>query len=274
MVFYFIFLAPNTLFGIGGTGYRSVAYSSSRLIPGFLDNLKTFIVLINQDFGTIWKVIIGIIIICFVSTGICNSAQKKFLSAIVTIAVTAALFVLSYGAYLVINNPNPPPRAFYGVCIFIAIISICSLKNRNTVSIISIIALNWCFLVFAYSYGNALADQMRYVDFRAKVLLNDLNHLFLHEDINSLSVQIENTVEFTPVIDNIARHYPIVKRLIDMDDFTFFPYLTEYHKWGSYDIKNEKSNGDFTTYNLPVILDSYYHTIHSDGRQVLILLKH
>jgi hypothetical protein len=33
----------------------------------------------------------------------------------------------------------------------------------------AVIALNWCFAVFAFTYGNALADQKRYIDFRTEI---------------------------------------------------------------------------------------------------------
>jgi hypothetical protein len=39
------------------------------------------------------------------------------------------------------------------------------------------------------------------------------------------------------------------------------------------EILAEFAKDDFTTLNLPVLLDSYYHTIKSDGERILVVLK-
>jgi hypothetical protein len=174
----------------------------------------------------------------------------------------------------------------YGFGVFLAILAVlCVFSNRNTVAKIVALALSWCFFVFAFSYGNALSDQQRYWNFRTTILMHDMSRLFPDTDLEEMTIQVGGWIDPTAVVESMANRAPVIKRLVPVrleskGEFGFIIYkiLLDYHNFGT---KEKLRNGekvddfiDFTTLDLPVVLDSYYHTIQSDGKQVLIVLKH
>jgi len=270
--------------------YASTAmFPILQLFPGILTNLRNYVNLINGDFGFIWKALIGIILCFFIVKSFRISVQNKISSFIAAIVLLCLLFSLSYGVYIVLENPLFKPRSMYGFGILLAIISIYVVNEFNKPAKIFVLALSWSFLVFAFSYGNALADQKRYVNFRVTVLLQDLSALFPDKDKeeNKISVQLKNRIGFAPSVRNIAAHNPIIYRLVprvmrereDIDPWAHVYYLL-YFNFGPTNTDNfvmAKQNGepyvDYTALDLPVVLKTYYHTIRSDGKHVLIELN-
>jgi len=180
-----------------------------------------------------------------------------------------------------LDDPHFPPRALYGFGILLAIISIYVVSEFNNVAKIAALALSWSFFIFAFSYGNALADQMRYANFRASILLHDLSALYPDKDENEITIQLKNTIGFTPLVKNIGKRNPVIYRLVPqmMTENEFFPtfYLLEYFNYASFfstaNVTFFESYVDFSTLDLPVVLKSYYHTIRSDGKRVLVELN-
>jgi len=255
-------------------------FSLSKLIPGVLSNIKNYILLINSDFGLIWKIIIVIIFIFFIIKSIYKSSHRKLISFIVSSLVLFITLIASYGAYYLLESPQFFPRGLYGFGVFLAIICV-FISDYKKSSIVASLALCWCFLVFAFSYGNALADQDRYANFRLELLLHDLSILYPERNIEDMSFQMKNSIGYTPVVKNIAKHNPIIKRLVTLrveeDDLYSHGYFLGYFNWGMLDSSRDFSYGknyvDYNKCDLPVVLDSYYHTIKSDGDRVLIILK-
>ena len=259
-----------------------------QMISGTLTNLQTYIITVNFDFGFIWKVIIGIIFFFFITKSFRSSQQNKMISLLVTVLFLCLLLLLSYGVYSVLARPLFQPRALYGIGIFLAIISIYIVSNFNKLAKIAALALSWSFFVFAFSYGNAWADQMRYANFRIGILLHDLSVLFpdKDKDENEITIQLKNGIGYTPFVKNTAKHNPIIYKLgfqmMQEDDIFFTQYSLEYFNFfprGTVNRERILKSGerlpyiDFNTLNLPVVLKTYYHTIKSDGKRVLVELN-
>jgi len=264
----------------------NMGYSSTKMLPfpqlfsGMLTNLHTYANIINSDFGFIWKAIIAIIFCFFIVKSVHTSAQNKVISSLVVIILLCLLFFLSYGIFLALENPLFTPRALYGFGVLLAIINIYIVLNFNKVAKILTFALSWSFFVFAFSYGNALTDQIRYVNFRASILLHDLSTLYPDKDKNEITIQIENTIGFTPLVKNIGKRNPVIYRLVPQktrqDEFFSILYLLEYFNYASFTTANLiffDSYVDFSTLDLPIVLKTYYHTIRSDGKRVLVELN-
>ena len=253
--------------------------SISHLVPGIISNIKNYVIIIYNDLGIIWKIGIVLVLFFFVFKSIYNSAQRRILSFFVVLAVIVLSFILSYGIYILLIRPLFVPRALFGFGVFLAILCVCTVSDYKKTATIAVLALNWCLFAFAFSYGNALADQARYAEFRIGILLHDLNTINLDKDKNEMSIQLQNSIDFAPTIKNIAKHYPIIERLVPTRlgetirffDSRYFLYHFNYNPNVKY---VDKSVIDFVPMNLPLILDSYYHTIQSDGEHILITLKH
>jgi len=265
------------------------SYAASEMFPltqmfsGISTNLQNYMRMINSDFGFIWKGIIGIVFCFFLVKSVYSSARNKMISFIAAVVLLCFLFILSYGVYLVLEHPLFSTRAMYGFGVMLGIVSISVVSNFNKIAKISALALSWCFLVFALSYGNALADQIRYANFRATILLQDLSALYPDKNDSEIAIQLKNTIGFTPVVKNIGMHNPVVYRLvtpmIEEDNSFASLYLLSYFKYAPISAANFtkpiliSEPVDFTTLNLPIVKKTYYHTIRSDGKRILVELN-
>jgi hypothetical protein len=181
--------------------------------------------------------------------------------------------------YILLEAPLFEPRALFGFGGFLAIFCISVVSDYKKIAVAAVFALNWCFLVFAFSYGNALADQARYAEFRIGLLLHDLSALY--PDMNEVrSIKLKDSIEFAPTIKNIAKHYPIIIRLVPsllaeepMWSNTYY-YLGHFNHDYKPSAKIPDNTIGYDASNLPVVLDSYYHTIKGDENHILIILKH
>jgi len=259
--------------------YASTAmHPLSQMAQGILANIKNYATIIYHDFGFIWKFGVALVCVFFITKSIRVSSQKKALSFFISILAIGVSFILSYGVYILLTMPISYPRGLFGFGAFLAIISIYIVSDYKKAAIVTALALNWCFLVFAFSYGNALADQERYAKFRITLLLHDLSDLYPSRNGETMSIQLDKTIGFVPSIKNISKHYPIIERLVPKrlgEDANYDTYYYLYH----YNVSNMEENRpflssiDFNSMDLPVVKDSYYHTIKSDGSHILVILK-
>jgi len=249
----------------------------SSLITGSVSNIKNYAWFINNDFGMIWKIGIALVLLFFIMKSVRQSKQRKIYSIIVSIAVLGLSFILSYGMYSLLTNPMYAPRAMFGFGVFLAILCIDVVSETKKSAAGVVLALNWCFFVFAFSYGNALAEQARYAEFRITLLLHDLSALYPDPNKENLTFQLKNSIDYAPSIKNISKHYPIIERLVPKrlgtDNYWNYHYLLQHFNFESIYMDISPAI-DFAALNLPVVSDSYYHTIRSDGSRVLIILKH
>jgi len=253
-----------------------------QLIPGLLSNIKNFAITVNADLGVVWKAGIALVLLFFIVQSIRQSAQTKFFSFLLSILVLILAFIASYGIYSLLTTPLYHPRALSGFGIFLAIVCIYAVSRNGIKSTgIVVLALNWCFFVFAFSYGNALADQARYAEFRITLFLNDISHLYPNSNSEELSIQLENSIDFTPSVKNIAKQYPVIERLVQKrfgkDDGNIWDGYYYRRCFGftcKSNISWKEGYIDFRTLNLSVVADTYYHTIQSDGKHILVTLKH
>jgi len=257
--------------------FSSAMHPLPVLFPETFNNIKIFSMVIVEDLGITWKV--GIVLVCFffIIKSIFTSKQNKLFSFLISIIFIIISFIISYGIYSLLTIPLFIPRTLYGFGVFLSILCIYIVTDYKNIAKVIVLALNWSFLVFAFSYGNALADQARYEEFRAGLLLSDLSSLFPDIDKGNMYVNFENTIDSTPLVKNIEKRYPIIKKLANGR----FGGTT----WGNYFFKNYNiscepyfKHGsnliDTESFDPPVVLDSYYHTIKSNGVRVLIILKH
>ena len=261
-------------------------HSASQILSGIFKNLIDYIMIINSDFGIVWKVGIALVVLFFITRSVYQSGRKRLLSFVASVLVAGLSFFLSYGILYMVDAPMLLPRFLSGFGIFLAVLCIYVVSDYIKIATLTVLALNWCLFTFAFSYGNALADQSRYAEFRSAILLNDLSALFPERNREEMSFQFKNSIGSTPSIKNIAKHYPVIERLTGPKQFAEgncwdIYYFLEYFNFSKYRkvnyptiVSSEDYVIDFDTLNLPVVLDSYYHTIRSDGNRTLIIFKH
>ena len=255
------------------SGYVSNSiHPISHIISGTFNNIKNFTIIINNDLSIIWKIGILLILLFFIIRSTRRSAQKKIFSFIISILFIGISFILSFGAYSLLAVPLNSPRAFIGFGVFLAVLCIYTVDYNKTATL-CVFALSWFFFIFAFSFGNALADQARYAEFRIGLFLHDLSTLYPNKNKEDIIIQIKNSIDYAPSVKNIAKHSPIIKRYelrrFEYGDWSVY-YCLEHFNFASINsISNRVDEMD-----LPVVLDSYYHTIKSDGESILVVLKH
>jgi hypothetical protein len=271
-----IFFRLIFMAGKGGGEYASTAMLfPSGLLPGILSNALNYFKFINSDFGLIWKFFIAFLLLLFVIQAVRHSIRNKALSMAVSVVVLVVMMVFSYGVYIVLQTPLFAPRALYGFGVFIAITGIYIVSKKTTPGLICVLALNYCFFVFSFAYGNALMDQKRYSDFRLEMAAHDLALLFPERERTETPIFFENGLDYSPVTELVAKHYPVIKRLVPAgNDYHSGDYLIEYLKWGTggfFPITEDVKR--ISTLDMPIVLDSYYHVIKSDGENILVHFK-
>jgi hypothetical protein len=261
---------------------RTSAFPFSNFFNGIVLNGKKYINIVLNDFG------IGIIIICcflsmllFVIISIIYSKRNKILTFLFSLFFIVFTFILSYGAYLALQEPLWSPRAFTGFGFFITTIVFLNVsfsfkhkKMKYAVTMLSLILI-YNFLLFDISYGNALAEQTEYQNFRTTLLIEDINRQ-LDSGIETPIVYMENNIGFSPVIDNISNTYPLMKRIINI-------LPSGGNEWGHLPLRQMNflhiTEYDTPSYNpdslrlLPILVDNSYHTIYGEGRIFFIILK-
>ena len=263
-----------------GIEYASTAaHSVTHLISGTLSNIINYTMTIYQDFSIIWIIGIAIVLFFFIIKSVYKSAQKRIFSFFISILVIILSFMLSFGVFSLLAAPIFSPRALMGFGVFLAILCVYVVSDYIKIASFAVLALNWCLFVFAFSYGNALADQARYAEFRVTILLHDLIILYPNENNEDRFIKFQNSIEYTPSVKNIEKHYPIIGRLVpkrlshDLWDYTYFLNHFNFLQFAESSFLNRKTV--FNSWDeLPVVFDSYYHTIKSDGEHILIVLKH
>ena len=252
--------------------YVSTALPNIKDMPAvFLRNVEIYFTNINNEFNEKWKILSIIIMAIFYVKTIIFSKVNKILSIFLTPVVLALLLIFSFGLYSILEYPLFAPRTMYGIGVFLAIICVDICFSLKKIVSFPAIVLCWCFFVFSFAYGNALDDQKRYNNFRTELLLHDLSTLFPEQTDEPYPLTIVNHIGFSPVVENVAKHNPVVKSLVHINlkqgcPFVYI-YLSKYHKFNL----SWADNPDNET--MPVVFDSYYHTIKSKDGHIVVILK-
>jgi len=247
-----------------------------RIVPDTVFHLKKYFWHIKRDFKNEWLILIALICVFFIYNGVKKSKRNKIISFFVVSLSMFTMAVLSFGIYPVLSSPLYEPRAMYGFGAFVAFIAVfvTSSEKIYPAKVISL-ALSWMFFVFALTYGNALFVQKTYTDFRITETINDLKDLDVFTNDEQKTVQISGTIGLAPAIKNIPQDYLMLRQLIPVtygnSEWYWARYGFEYY----YGLKNMKWNDkiDLTSYDLPILKETIYHTIKGNEDCILIELK-
>jgi hypothetical protein len=262
--------------------YRTAPFSSFNVFSGIISNSKKFVTLVFSDWGS---GTIAVFFLCalalFLLFSVIFSRRNRIFTLLLSLFFTGFSFILSYGAYLVLQEPLWSPRAFTGLGFFIASVltfNVIFSINYKKVKYLAVLVsglLAYNLLVFDLSYGNALAEQKEYQNFRTTLLIEDINR-FLGPGIDKPVVYMENNIGLSPVIDNLGSVYPLIMRIINVlpgggNEWGHLP-LNQF-KFAHHIAYNEETYSPESLKKLPLRIDNSYHTIYSNGRLFFITLK-
>lgn len=247
------------------------------LIPGFIRHLIEYYRLVISDLKFLWVVLIIFIVVSFVRTQIKNTCQKKFISFIVVSALLIFSAILAFGVYPALEEPLYDTRAMYGFSVLLSIIALNVTNDKKQyISKLLVISLCWCFFVFSFTYGNALNEQKRYIDFRVTSVINSLNELEIMNTEEIKTITIKGSAGDSPVISNMTESYKklinrIVRQTFSEKSAWNQYYFAHYFKMKNVNVEFTK---DFSESGMKLEKDTMYHKIESSGKDlILITLK-
>lgn len=241
------------------------------LIPGFFNNLIKYYEFVKSDFRGLWLLLIGILIVFFIFISVKNSNNNKILSFFLSIVLIGISALVVFGLYPAFTKPLYSPRAMYGVGVFIALICINITNNDKLyISKIVVLGLFWCFFTFAFTYGNALGEQKRYIDFRVQSVVNELNQLDIMNSGDMKNIVINGSIGSAPAIDTISKGYHnIITRLITQSFGGEWVWNT-YYFLNYFKLKNVQMNG-VVEQELEMVKDTMYYTIESNNKDYIVI---
>ena len=246
----------------------------SALFPTVYANFKKYFSLVKSDFPILWLILIILLAAYFLYAALRSSVQKPFLSLPIAAIALAVLCLLPFGLYPLLTKPLFATRAMYGFGALIAFLAVfdVSIPKVYFSKLVSLV-LSWVFVVFAFAFGNALAVQKEYTDFRMEMVIDAMNTLPVFSTDNTKTVQISGSIGHAPAIQHAIQHYPVLGRLTPV-------MFTQNWAWGRYrfsyyyGLKNISPTLNLgIDYELPVLTDTMYFTIRGDDQYILIQLK-
>lgn len=251
------------------------------------DNWISYSKKVIKDYGNIWIKFFTIVSsILFIIFGTINSKRNKIYSFLLTVFTLSFMFFLSFGAYLVIGNVIIKPRAFMGFDALIALIglfvsnSVVNLKTERKLSKIfstaCILAWAWGLCINSTVTGNVYMKQQKYQDFRFTLLLSDLSKLIDQKEHNECLVY-----------GDIG---PVTSSNMDWKNYDF-AFGDVNAGWTSYIIQDWNMDLDFISIesysflfmykpqlkerikDLPILCDTYYHSIYGKDNFYYVVLK-
>lgn len=245
------------------------------LIPTVMAHYRTYYSYIKRDFARSWLILAAVMGAGFIYVLVRDSRRGRLAAAAAGFAALTAMGLLAFGAYPFIQAPLYSPRAMYGFGCLIAFLGVfIAVSEKAFACKLACWILSWLFFVFSLIYGNALHVQDDYTNMRIEAVIHDINGLEALTAANGepAQVRITGSAGWAPGVVNLFHTYPVLMRLIPLnfDDSWMWGYYKFVHYYG---LPVQYAEQDFDALDLPVIRDTFYHTIRGDGRYILIELK-
>lgn len=267
-------------FCLGVLGYKFVfmryvpAYIQSdmlplnRLLSGSIAHYLAYWKNVYLDFRKIWLVVIILLVIQYLLLNVRQSKQNRFLALFFGVLSVFLESIMAYGVMLVTENSGYSPRVMYALgTILLTMTAGIAVETKTAVSKALAAALCWCFVVYAFSYGNNLVQMKRTVETRTQEVVDSLNELQL---INN-GVQYEYDLKgYIGIPEVIKRQIPgcrLTERLLPlMGEGGWGPYYLEHY----FGVHNLQYNGAVKQMDLDVLHETSFYTIYGDQQYLLI----
>ena len=253
--------------------YVNAGISLISIIPNMLEYFR----LSGMWLSPVWMVLIFIIACSFIHSHLLTTQHSKALTLILTFFTIALMCILSFGVYIAFDGPMFEPRSMYGWGAVITVWCIrITTSNKQTVGRAVSVLLSCCFFIFACTYGNTLDMQNKYTHFRLEQVLSDIKELEIINGEQTVSIQIVGTIGHPDYLEPIFEEWPLLNKLVtvQLSDSSWYwgDYELLYYS-GMNDILVSSNSLDLAKLNLPILIDTAYHTILGNESHLLIELK-
>lgn len=252
------------------------------LLETVKNNFIDYVRAVFSRFGNIWIRLFAAAAAILFPFAAARESEGRLRGAAVAAVSLAAMFCLSFGAYLAIGNTVTADRAFMGFDALLAIVAVtdsalCGKNSRTAARIpafAAVLGLFYGCAVHSVVRGNLYSKQLDYQKFRISILLGDLAHFVKPGEKNrahicgNIGPAAHSYMEFKNYGLDIGGYAtpwnPVLLQNWNMDiDFT---ECSEESLRRDERLKEELES-------MPRLVDSYYHDIYGGNGRFFIRLK-
>ncbi|RAX55184.1 hypothetical protein CCY99_00360 [Helicobacter sp. 16-1353] len=205
-----------------------------------------------------------------------SSIAKRFSQKIpilfLSIIILFALFIASFGLYLLLVLPHYYPRSLIGFGAFVSILAIYSISFKTKIlkicSIIIILGFTQYNLTFANAYGEVLNDHNAYQRFRFTLLFNDLGKFLDNSQLNDFkyfNIRISGNAGDSSSVALLKEHYPLMERLVPVVQNSWSWSYTALLQYGVYALEDRDcvvyENSARAANKIELLSNTYFHKI-------------
>ncbi len=250
----------------------------NNIIKVVIQNYIRMYMTIVSDFMKGWNILTVLTAFAFVIVSVLSAHVKKLYAFVGAVLTGMLLLVTSFGVYPFLDGTLVEPRSMYGFSVLLFLLGIIIVNHAQGLIgkalKLPVFILSWCLFVFSFTYGNALASQMEYVNFRTAEVIDDLTELDFFLQDGEKKILIKGSVGFAPSVRNLPYDYVLIHKLVpcyleegvnDWNSYRFYNY---------YGLSNVKRVYDFEDENgFELCHESSYHRILSKDNEIIIELK-
>ncbi|HFI2459672.1 TPA: glucosyltransferase domain-containing protein [Streptococcus suis] len=249
--------------------YLDVSIPALSEIPEFL--LKNY----TAYFSKVWDgstplwlittfVILGSFLVYFISK------KRNLIGFSLPLVSLVLMLLLSFGFYPILVEPQTHTRAMYGLAVVVVLCGVVLVEQgERPVFRLPILVLAYSFFIYALVYGNALATIDDYRNFRLQLVYEDLSHLPQVKNKETVDVYFPRKIPAPPALKKQFLAYPMLA--ISHNEYWNRRKLS--HLPTVKTIKGIPDTQLPTLTHLPMLVDTYYHTIYGDDKMIYIRLK-
>ena len=234
----FKLLFPNS----SGEAYRETnMYPLAELVPGVVNNIKKVLTVVGSSVNKYWLIMIAAIVIFYLGSCVLSDRRKLFWikNLFVSVIGLGLMLILSYGAYLILQDAPVNGRSLVGVGAVLAIIvmiGLCIVPVQLKIALCLVSGLTvYSFVIYGLALGNALASQEKYADSRMNILITEL----IDDNIDLASnkrIRLNGDIGSSPVMAHVLQTYPVTKYIFDLqsglNDLSYWGYYQLNHYYG------------------------------------------
>lgn len=258
----------------------NVAIASLKDIPAVIFiNSKMYLQKIIEQSTRLWILFVIVLLIVFIFVHVITAKTKRANVFFFSFVYLILGSILSYGVFLIFSEKLAlaAPRYAYGFSIFVAITLILLLNRLPRIPSLSIpiqgIITLFCFylLSFPFVYASSLSYQLDAFERQSLVLASDLKDLVLSD---KQKVYSNTLFKESPVFENTAKNYPILKDLVPTNTALFWPNQVLFKTYSGMNIDIQPFNlEEFQSDEKERKKSDYYYDIYQKNQDIYIIVK-
>lgn len=199
------------------TGYRDIStFPLPELFSGILTNLNTTFQVLIGSLSATWAILIPLAAIGIITYA---CLTRRSFRPIISLPFFIVSIPFAISAYLALVIFPIPGRTFIAINFSLAIFCLlCASKSpaksntKLSLLLAPTLILIYSFCTFFWSYGNALADQDEYDNFRITLLMSDLAEIYpTKESRENILLQYFGTTGPSAVMIQELRAFPVTR---------------------------------------------------------------